>query len=209
MMNNWAVVKASVVALVVVLGIGGVRSCSAPSVKSPIEPFLYARDAEQVISLFQQDYDWLSTREFDRDYIKWVLTTHSPNEYEPEYEGTMNIDVLRDNGRVAGFVTYYLRSPFVGNILFLEVGKDFRCKGYGYVLVRHAIAALFAKNVQIVQLLTRATNLKAQRLYNRVGFTETTRNEGFVYYAITLKEFEAANLANDQQPKPETACNNS
>ena len=213
-MNYLALVKTGLFAAVLVLGIGGVRYCMAPSMQSPIEPFIYERDKEQVMTLFEQDYDWLSTREYNRDYVEWVLRSHSPNEYEPEYQGKMFIDVLRDNNRVAGFVTYYLRSPFVGHILFVEVGKDFRRLGYGYVLVRHAIAALFAQGVHIVQLLTRADNFKAQRLYTRVGFAETTRNEGFVYYAITADQFAAASSAASKtsevsehaQPISDTVC---
>lgn len=179
--------KSIIVALSIAVGVGlgyYYRSPQQPSTL-PIVPFEYERDAQEVIQLFKEDYEILSTRDFDLQFVDWVIRSHSPNEYEPEYEGKMFIDVLRDEGHVAGFVTYYLRSPFVGTVLFLEIGAPYRKKGYGELLIRHGIAQLFAKGVQVAQLLTRASNFPAQRLYNRVGFTETGRDEGFVYYAIT------------------------
>lgn len=167
-----------------------------------VEPFSYARDARDVIALFKKDYAWLSTRVFDASYVDWVLKTHSPNEYEPEYQGTMNIDVVREKNQVAGFVTYYLASPIVGRILFLEVGKDFRCKGYGELLVRHAIRHFFKQGISLVQLLTRETNYQAQKLYTRVGFQEISRSEGFIYYAITPQTI----MPIQTRKKTTTAC---
>lgn len=169
---------------------------------SAVESFSYERDARDVTALFKEDYAWLSTRSFDAAFVDWTLRTHSPNEYEPEYQGMMNIDVIREKNQVAGFVTYYLLSPIVGRILFLEVGKDFRCKGYGEVLVRHAIQHFFKQGISLVQLLTRDNNYPAQKLYTRVGFQEISRSEGFIYYAITPQTITPVQVYN----KTKTTC---
>ncbi len=196
-MRYATVARTVIVAASIILGVGIAYYWRAPRKLSPIQPFEYTRDAAQVTELFRQDYNWLSTRVFDPAHIDWVLRTHSPNEYEPEYEGRMSIDVLRDKGSVAGFVTYYVSSPFIGTILFLEVGKDFRSKGYGEKLVRHAIDELFLKGVSVVKLLTRTTNFPAQRLYNRVGFQETSRDADFVYFVVTPQTLVPVSTSSD------------
>lgn len=184
MMYSKTVLKSGLVVLMISIGLV-VSHYHCKATHSRIESFVYERDAQDVIELFRQDNAWLTTRTFDAAHVDWTLKTHSPNEYEPEYQGTMNIDVIRDQGKVSGFVTYYFMSPIVGRILFLEIGKDFRRKGYGELLVRHAIQYFFDKGISLVQLLTREDNYPAQRLYTRVGFQEISRSHGFIYYAIT------------------------
>lgn len=192
MIDSKTVLKSGLVLLMISIGLA-VSHYHCKATHSRIESFVYEQDAQDVIELFRQDNEWLTTRTFDASHVDWTLKTHSPNEYEPEYQGMMNIDVIRDQNRVAGFVTYYFMSPIVGRILFLEIGKEFRCRGYGELLVRHAIQYFFNKGISLVQLLTRETNYPAQRLYTRVGFQEISRSQGFIYYAITPQTLQPYN----------------
>ena len=129
-------------------------------------------------------YLLISSPDFDVDF---VFSHRAPNKREPQYFGKMDIKVLFQGNDPVGFVTYYLKSPHQGEILFLVVGEAFRGKRYGEVLLKHAFDALQKRGARVVKLVTRVENLAAQKLYVRMGFKEVERKYGFVYYRRELK----------------------
>lgn len=151
----------------------------------PIYTYNDTRDRADATKLFKEDWYWLSTRPYSDEYVHYLLDTRSPNNDEPQYKGKLNISVLREkDGAFVGFVAYYLRSPFEGQLLFLAVRKEFRGKRYGQLLLHHGISELFRMGATDVWLVTRVENLSAQKLYNRFGFKETSRTPEFVYFSI-------------------------
>src|SRR5947207_16026377 len=69
-------------------------------IEGPIRPFEYAHDANDFKNLFIKNHYWLTTREYKPEHLEFILTTLSPNEYEPEYRGKMKIDVLKEHDQL-------------------------------------------------------------------------------------------------------------
>lgn len=139
------------------------------------------RDKEAIKQLFKDNWYWLiAGDEYDIDYF---LDTKSPSKYQPEYHGKMQIKVMRTkDGRFVGFVSYFKKNFFKGDLRFVAVKKDFRGHGYGKQLTKYATDALFDMGVARVKLVTRTTNFAAQKVYKSLGFTETFREGGYVYF---------------------------
>ena len=97
--------------------------------------------------------------------------------------GRLRIKVLREHDAFVGFTAYYMKTSDLGLLLFLAVNPEFRGKGYGDMLTRYALNDLIRVGAKRIRLVTRTCNIPAQKLYKRVGFKETSRDdEGFVYF---------------------------
>ena len=148
--------------------------------RGPIYEFKYERDAAGILDLFKTDRYWLvASEEYSPEF---TLKYRAPNR-DPRYLGQLNIKVLRQNDAFVGFTAYYMKKRELGLILFLAVKPEFRGKGYGQQLTKYATDELIGLGAKQINLVTRTSNLKAQALYNRLGFYETLRDdEGFVYF---------------------------
>lgn len=180
---NW--IKTIIVTISIAVGAGIAHYYYSSSEKGPIYTFQENRDLEDMISLFVKDWYWLSNREYARENVEFNLKTNSPNEFEPRYFGKMRIKVLRENGKLIGFVTYYMVNFYEGKVLFLAVNPEYRGKRYGEKLLKYAVDDLFSQGATVVRLVTRTTNYSAQKLYLRFGFQMTNPDdEGFMHFAI-------------------------
>jgi len=130
---------------------------------------------------FKDNWYWLITSSnYDVDYM---LSTHSPNTYEPKYTGKMKIKVLyNEEGVPVGFGTYYMRNAAHGEVLFIAIDNAFRGKHYAEKLVNYAINDLRAMGAKTVKLLTRTDNKPARKLYERLKFTQTHSSPTHVYF---------------------------
>ena len=164
-------------ALFALIGIVSVKYC--PAKQGPIVDFNYARDAQTIKNFFDQDMYWL-VADPENYSVDFMLKYRS---YSQDYltAGKLQIKVIRDDNATVGFVAYYKKSVLKGFILFLDVDDAYRAKGYGQMLAQHAIDDLFAQGVTSIDIVTRPSNLRALRLYNRLGFVETARDKDFVY----------------------------
>lgn len=151
--------------------------------EGPVYNFNDERDTEDVLQLFLKDWKWLSTRDYSEERLRFMLKTHSPNEFEQRYFGKMHIKVLREQDHFVGFITYYMKNAFDGHILFLAIEPEFRGKRYAHKLIDFAKKDLKNMGAKFITLLTRITNEKGLKLYRREGFQETTDNE-FVYFSM-------------------------
>lgn len=99
------------------------------------------------------------------------------------YNGTLKVKVIRDQSQLVGFTAYYMKARDVGQLLFIVVDDNFRGKRYGQILLEHGINQLKKMGARKVDLVTRTTNIRAQKLYKRVGF-KLVRDDGagFVYF---------------------------
>lgn len=134
---------------------------------------------------FKENWYWLiSSPDYDVDHM---LDTKTPHTYEPQFTGKLKTVVLEDEtGNPAGFASYYMRAPAVGDILFIEVDQHFRGKRYAGQLVQHALDELKKMGAQVVKMATRTDNLKAQKVYERLGFPVINQSNGFVHYRKEL-----------------------
>jgi ribosomal protein S18 acetylase RimI-like enzyme len=199
MNKHYSLAKVMAVALSIALG-GGLAHYYFKSARAPreiittqgvISAYDAARDKDDVMKLFKDDWYWLSVNEYVPEEVAYMLDTHSPNHWEPQYTGKMNIAVLREQGKFVGFITYYMfenAGPFpVGKILFLAVSPDFRGKHYGEILLNNAMQQLFAQGAHVARLVTRIKNDKARRLYSRAGMAEMGEDNGFVHFVMVKK----------------------
>lgn len=143
--------------------------------------FDYARDNQQVVGIFHQNWHWLITS--DTYSPEFTLKYLAPNENR-KYLGKLKITVLRQGNEILGFVAYYMKSTDLGFLLFLAVDKRYTRKKYGERLLRYGLQQLTQMGAQKIQLFCRTTNIPALTLYKRVGFYKSSKYapEGFVYY---------------------------
>jgi ribosomal protein S18 acetylase RimI-like enzyme len=178
--------------LVVAIGlIGGAAyySRSSAAASGPIVDFDEERDTQAMLKIFYDDYYWLFP---GPDYSpEYILKYRSPGQSPmyARYLGKLHIKVLRENNTVAGFTTYYQENFYNGEIQFIAVSKDFRRKGYGKMLTEYAVKELFKMGCKKVSLLTRVSNV-ARKLYEKIGFKETSHDEEFVFYSIYPSDFK-------------------
>ncbi|KKP29756.1 MAG: Ribosomal protein S18 alanine N-acetyltransferase [candidate division TM6 bacterium GW2011_GWF2_30_66] len=151
------------------------------SEKSPITDFVYSRDAESILKIFDKDWYWLvaSSRE---EYSPDFMLKNRAYDRDPAHFGKLDIKVLRENNKLAGFTAYFNKKIYEGFLLYVGVDRDFRGEGYGEKLTNYAVEDMFANGCNIVKLITRTENIKARSLYKKLGFEETLVDGGYVYY---------------------------
>lgn len=65
--------------------------------------------------------------------------------------------------------------PRTGTISYNAVDQDFRNRGIGTALVRAVVDELMVRGVSVLEVATLDSDLPAQAIYRRLGFTEFTR----------------------------------
>ena len=144
-----------------------------------------AANHDFVMQLFKDDwYILLSSPQYDVDYM---LETHSPNSSETHYTGMMPTKVLFVDGNPVGFCSYFMRSQYLGHILFIIVAKEARGHGYSKQLVRYCEQELKKMGATLIKIDTREENLIAQKLYKGLGYAEKKRDHGFVTLSKRLE----------------------
>jgi len=93
---------------------------------SPLKDFDYARDAQEILKIFERDKYWLLSSD---DYSpEFMLKNKAPNQYDLRYFGQLHIKVLWEHDKFIGFTAYYMKAPALGFILFMAVNPEFRGK---------------------------------------------------------------------------------
>jgi len=140
------------------------------------------RDEAFIKYAFKHDHAWLAEDPaFDIDFM---MDNKAPNRDHPEYIGKLNIKILFVKGKPAGFTTYYMLNFFEGRIDFIYIHPDFRNKGFGEKLTSYDIDQLFKMDAYIIRMSTRVDNAPAIKIYRRIGFIESSRNDKFIDYTI-------------------------
>lgn len=100
-----------------------------------------------------------------------IFSDHDPFVYINFYELNMNgFLVAEENGVIIGFVVGYQLNENEGRIFSLAVENEYKSRGIGTQLI-HAILKIFYENsFQYASLEVRMSNVRAQKLYKRVGF---------------------------------------
>jgi len=149
--------------------------------KSNIYDFDYARDAKEILDIFDKDWYWLVAHLTPEEYSADFMLKNRAYDQNPANFGKLIIKVAREGDKLAGFTAYFKRRFFEGFLLYLGVVRDFRRKGYGKKLMLYAINDLFNKGCSVIRLLTRTDNV-ARKLYEKLGFKLYHEEPGFVYY---------------------------
>ncbi|MGM9592584.1 MAG: ribosomal protein S18-alanine N-acetyltransferase [Oscillospiraceae bacterium] len=90
-----------------------------------------------------------------------------------------------DNGEAVGYVglMYVLDEGYISNV---AVSPEMRRQGIGDMLIDELILRARAKKLSFVTLEVRETNLAAQGLYKKHGFTEVGRRRN--YYELPTED---------------------
>jgi ribosomal protein S18 acetylase RimI-like enzyme len=153
-------------------------------VQGPIYDYDEGKDKAGIVALFEKDRYWLTSS--STTSIEHMLKYRSVGNSLTS-RSQLVFKVLREDGKFAGFTAYFMKNKHVGQILFLAVDYEFRGKGYGMMLTKYAIKELKWMGAQEIILVTRTTNFPAQKVYETVGFRETSRDSnGYLYYAYTV-----------------------
>jgi len=150
--------------------------------KVEMRPYVAERDKPFIKQQFKENwYLLISSPDYDIDQM---LDNRSPHPQDIKHIGSLIIKVLYYNDQPAGFGACYMDSTTRGDILFVEVAQEFRGKKLAEAIVKSQLQDLFNAGAHSVKLATRTENERAQKLYTRLGFTETHRQNGHVYYRI-------------------------
>ncbi|MFC1845607.1 GNAT family N-acetyltransferase [Candidatus Dependentiae bacterium] len=157
--------------------------------------FVDDRDTNQVLKIFYDDWYWLVREPLNQVNDPVFMIEHrSPSRGWPkEHNGTLDINVIRQDDQVAGFVFYFKVSAYLGRVSFLAVAPAFRRRGYGRMLLEHAIKKMFNAGCKKVSLFTLQKN-PARRIYERVGFKERwhdQQDDAIFYYELVCQNFSS------------------
>lgn len=141
------------------------------------------KDRAFILNIFKNDWDWLVSR-YSTDFSAEYIFDNATPDRDPENIGKLQTKVYYDHNQPVGFVSYWQRPLYEGNILFVAVDKAFRGKGYAPKMVKYAIDDLKKHGSAYVRILTRVDNVKARKVYEGVGFKEIWTDGEFIRYQI-------------------------
>jgi len=141
-------------------------------------------DKPEAVKFFNEDHYLLSRSDlYDMDHL---FDTKSPNLFLPEYFGQVSIKVVRENNKLAGWISYYKKSQYEGTIHILVVGKEYRKKGYAKKLIKTAEQDLGSRGIVKIKIAVRLCNDGALKLYEYMGYEKINSNESFAFYEKCL-----------------------
>jgi ribosomal protein S18 acetylase RimI-like enzyme len=156
--------------------------------KSPIQPYNAVYHREAVLDIFHQNWFWLVAKTQEEARQVGYSPAYRFNYLAPtdrsEDVGKLIVKVYMDEGAVAGFVAYYMKSFYKGVILFLAIDEEHRRKGYARKLLDYAVVDLEERGATVIELLTRLKNERARGLYETLGFKEASRFDKFITYQL-------------------------
>jgi len=173
----------------IILAVAGIAALGAGiyyvyTPRGPIYEYNEARDTQSILDLFRKNWYWLTASE---DYSpEFMLKYRTPTRSFSDF-GKMHIKVLRVNGKFAGFVAYFMETDTLGDLRFIVLKEGMRGKGYAQKLMRYAINDMIKMGAKHIKLVTRTDNLSGQKLYERTGYKEMSRVDGFVNYMYYVK----------------------
>lgn len=140
-----------------------------------IRAYDHEKDFAPLYKLINDNKYWIAENPADFSPEK-VLIARAPSS-DPHRKGQVNIDVVEAEQQTAGFIAFYKKSAEHGMLWLLAVDKTFRGRGFGEMLVGHALANLKKQGARTVTLYVRTINKPALSLYKKMGFTEQHRDE--------------------------------
>ena len=102
---------------------------------------------------------------YSRDTFEYLLTS-------PE---SVSYRVVMQNGAMAGFVIGLLEPDHTGHITTIGIAPEHRRRRLASCLMETIESGFQRRNVRIVRLEVRASNVSAQKLYASLGYAVTQR----------------------------------
>ena len=153
-----------------------------------IMPFTYASDIKPVETLIKKEWRrlfWMS--EYNQALITTIFKNQHPGDPAARAQ-QLFISVLKEEGALRGFITYYYSSPQTGHIELLCVDPDYQGFGYGKKLVTHVEHFFAANGCTLLQLYVYTSNPHAIQFYTHRGFTIKKKNPGYLLLSKELKK---------------------
>lgn len=168
-------------AMVIVIAIGTGWWIFDQTPHASIVAYEPLRDRPFIEKLFQQDWYWLTTQQFDPALFDQWLEHKSPTADASTF-GILDIKMAQLNHSDVGFIAYFMKSAYEGMILFIDVLPIHRSKRIGRQLLEFALNDLQKRGASIVRLITRPHNTDARRLYDRIGFIKYGETSEYLFY---------------------------
>ncbi len=175
-----SVVKSLVFGVILLIGaLGAVWFFTS---KGPIVSYSAARDRSFIIDTFKKDWYWLISDYSPNFDVPFLLDHKSPSGKKGSDVGILIIKTYIENGKPLGFVMYYPKDFKIGQFLFLGVDQGQRRKGIAMKLAVYAIEDMKRLGMLGVKLTTRTDNIKAQNLYEGLGFKQIWTDGAYMIY---------------------------
>ncbi|MCX5750580.1 MAG: ribosomal protein S18-alanine N-acetyltransferase [Candidatus Saganbacteria bacterium] len=86
--------------------------------------------------------------------------------------------VAKENNKIIGYIGFE-EIAGEGHVINIAVAPEYRGKGIGNALVSYVLDTISKEEVKVFYLEVRASNLPAQKLYERFGFKVVGRRKGY------------------------------
>tara|TARA_Y100000588_G_C14254452_1_gene924833 strand:+ start:665 stop:1237 length:573 start_codon:yes stop_codon:yes gene_type:complete len=145
----------------------------------------YERDFSAIENLFHKGDNWYwMISDYSRKVgfsLEFMLKNKTSSQHLKLHD--LITKVLYVEGKLAGFIGYYPKSPYTWQFLFLLVDQDFRGKGFAKQLLKYAVDDMVHRGAIKIDLVTRVDNARSQGLYQKFGFKKTGETEEHVLMA--------------------------
>lgn len=138
-------------------------------------------DREFILKLFKNNWYWLVS-EYSTDFSAQYMLDNKSSSKESKNTGNLTIKMYYEDSKPVGFIAYYMKELFVGYILFIAIDEQSRGKGSARKLLEYAINDLKNRQALSIQLVTRVSNLRGQKLYTGMGFKQIWTDGEFVRF---------------------------
>lgn len=133
--------------------------------------FDYAQDMSSVESILRKEWPKLFFNpNYDEQFVHSIFYKKCPGDIYARYTKVI-IDVLHEDGKLIGFISYYFKRDHIGHVELLAIDPDHQKKGYGKLLIEKVIQKFKAANCKQIQLYVYTTNPKAIQFYKRLNFS--------------------------------------
>lgn len=136
-----------------------------------IREFNSSTDTGKVVQLIKTEWKKLFLLpSYDESLVQRMLVNRKPGDTSA-HDAKLLVKVLEIEGVFAGFITFFLRNPTIGQIELLAIDQSHRSKGLGRLLIDHARDYFKIHGRSYMQLYVYTSNPKAISFYERLNFT--------------------------------------
>jgi ribosomal protein S18 acetylase RimI-like enzyme len=101
-----------------------------------------------------------------------------------------NVLVATNQGEIEGYITCHVNSAGSGQVGLVGVSEKAQGRGVGRALLANAIRWFSEEGVEVVSVVTQGRNVRAQRLYQRCGFTACSVELWFHRWSAEAPKFK-------------------